>query len=842
MNLESMFPVGEAVFKSVSGSDHPLVEECAESPKLNKEFDPLSFFASEQTLPKAKEESKEEKSMEAPIFDCPPLSAEQKQGASEFFDLLDEKEAEMLELWQKGMLHQAFKVMIQIARFLLETCDPSVYVAIFARISKTLTKFGNLAYKRMISHAGLKNADFLASNVKQSAKEMCRNWLYKISCIEELVPRILLELAILPCYRLLSDDEYPNILIRVSNMIRGVGDDLIAAYIRVYLCLKGFEVCESHMHMISALHDHLFVLPHRSETKFSKPGSRAMFMRSQEPALECIIRFVGQTATRQDFQMLLNQYRLSNDACILRLMMKYFEPEFFMPHALEFATLMADAKGSQSQICNLYKQFGRCMEVQSPPDRQKLSVMNKVWRVVGSIEDPLSFFECAAVYVGALCQHYSTREVQVLLSDVGRRLDECERDGLPLGAPTILLKFARKLTENAPDMQTLFAGEHFTKILNIFNAVDRQALSNIIVDNCVKRGVPTKDPIVIHSLLDAARQLHDALDGLSPQLEKERVCTLARELLKMVDIGTELEQQLNVCVEFRGAFPNFVEVQIDVVHRAALLTELWRKRHHKSTDGNSFVKSCFAFSFITVCSLDDCVKRMDLATFFATCALAHGCLPQMDAFLEMSVDACKQLVEEPYSHPERAINAIRNLISFCSIAPGRPESIKEAFQYMISIRDTITELSWLSIGDRISLLSDEVRSFMSHSNGKLLSQTPSNIMSNKVMFAGDKFDNKLLAVVLDTLNICDELVDTLTDAEPSKIVDLASIVAIRLEPSQKTQQLLSTIALTCAKDKLYNDDLAAFGALLRRLASLFPKKQKWFNQVATALKKAGAYV
>jgi len=38
------------------------------------------------------------------------------------------------------------------------------------------------------------------ANIPESAQEICRNWLRKVSSIRELVPRIYIEAALLPIY------------------------------------------------------------------------------------------------------------------------------------------------------------------------------------------------------------------------------------------------------------------------------------------------------------------------------------------------------------------------------------------------------------------------------------------------------------------------------------------------------------------------------------------------------------------------------------------------------------------------------------------------------------------
>lgn len=44
------------------------------------------------------------------------------------------------------------------------------------------------------------------------------------------------EAAILSCYKFLTDQEYTQALIRLTKMTRGIGDPLVAAYARAYLC------------------------------------------------------------------------------------------------------------------------------------------------------------------------------------------------------------------------------------------------------------------------------------------------------------------------------------------------------------------------------------------------------------------------------------------------------------------------------------------------------------------------------------------------------------------------------------------------------------------------------
>lgn len=58
-----------------------------------------------------------------------------------------------------------------------------------------------------------------------------------VACVSRYV-----EMALLRCYRFLSDDEFPVIVARLFNCIRGIGDVMVAAYARTYLARCASEV------------------------------------------------------------------------------------------------------------------------------------------------------------------------------------------------------------------------------------------------------------------------------------------------------------------------------------------------------------------------------------------------------------------------------------------------------------------------------------------------------------------------------------------------------------------------------------------------------------------------
>jgi hypothetical protein len=130
---------------------------------------------------------------------------------------------------------------------------PVFYPSMFVLVTEVLDTFGQLVFDRIRNRSievhqqeqaeqgagsgmGAINdlkGDFTPADIHIKAKETCRNWLYKIACIRELLPRLYIEIALVRCYQFLSEkEEYVQILQRLANVIRGIGDPLMAVYVQ----------------------------------------------------------------------------------------------------------------------------------------------------------------------------------------------------------------------------------------------------------------------------------------------------------------------------------------------------------------------------------------------------------------------------------------------------------------------------------------------------------------------------------------------------------------------------------------------------------------------------------
>jgi len=149
---------------------------------------------------------------------------------------------DLIKAWNNEERVKSLKIAIQCAKLLSDTSVVKFYPSKFVLITEILDTFGKLVYERIASRTEGKSksktfdkTDFISDQTK----ETCRNWFYKIASIRELLPRLYVEMAIIKSYNFIQHSSFASVISRISKMIRGIGDPLVASYCRAYLARKG---------------------------------------------------------------------------------------------------------------------------------------------------------------------------------------------------------------------------------------------------------------------------------------------------------------------------------------------------------------------------------------------------------------------------------------------------------------------------------------------------------------------------------------------------------------------------------------------------------------------------
>lgn len=611
--------------------------------------------------------------------------------------------ADLDRAWSNDERVQSLKIAIQLAKLLADTNVPTFYPSMFVMVTNVLEKFGDMVFARLKSKAeeGLIDPkapptkrrpklpeNFSAADVPVNAKETCRNWFYKTACIRELLPRIYVEISLLKCFRFLADTEYPQILSRLGSLIRGVGDPMVSLYARTYLLVMGMEVAPQVSQYAYGLAQdtlttfQMFKQSHHTASLRRCGISQKDYLHSMSPGIEWVMRSVGRNASKEVFQGLLQHYReVCNDSLVLKFIIESFDGSHYCHAALGMVALIKSSE-QVLPILDLYSSLGKQLAAHPPPEEHRIPLLNEIWKVVSKTEELGPVIRCTSAWIEALIRHYSERELLIVLADLTSKLsnnpaaaDLNDADTRHLEALLYTL-----LSHSSTIGSSVLTSDNVLKILDMFKGSRRVELSKDVLDS-FKNHPSTNDAVLIHTMFDIGRTLHDSLDSLSPEGEKRHIASIICAFLDKIDFGKDLEQQLNVYVECRAIFSNLDMVKdkliLCVCSLAVKAFSYMRGKHSKKTA--AFAKACLAYCHITTPSINAVYRKLQLLLHCAEVALLNQCLPQTDVFLKAAISLIPEV--PPYEEldnkrvhtEEKLCNYLLSLLSTLVVVPGHPE-------------------------------------------------------------------------------------------------------------------------------------------------------------------------
>lgn len=635
----------------------------------------------------------------------------------EYIAHIEEQHQKLRSAWDADQRVLALKIAIQCAKLLGDTSVPAFYPSMFVLLSEILDTFGELVFDRIkrrgveivsagnqITTAALP-ANFKSTDVCASAKETCRNWFYKTACIRELLPRLYIDLALIKSYRFLEDGTYPQILDRLSRTIRGIGDPLVATYARAYLTTKAVAVSDSFLEdnmllgdpvlpaahqrtLIEAFDDFQYSYKQLKAAEFGnvshiKSGKVDLdaYIDLYSPALEWMLQCVGLKSSAELFFALLQQWRdYCNNSAVLVHLLGSFAPAFVSNHALHMTNLIKECdENAHVKKSKLYLTLGKALVSHAPPKDQRLPILNDIWKVVSKIVDPEEYIEIAEVFVQYLLQNFSDREVNIFLKDVIKHVRESQAYKR---LQSQLASIVSKIIVHNNDLDKTLAMDNFLPILDLLDKQAKVPAGKVILGHFAKTKGSTSDPVIIHTLFDVAKSLHDSVDSMSFDDERRQISHLIVKFVRKVDFGRDLEAQLNMFVDFRHAFTNLDAVTREMVMRVALLAtkahSFMKGKHTKKTA--AFVKACLAYCHITIPSLDDIIAKLYLMLQCGQVALVNGMIVQSEGFLKSAISLIPDvphIVEvnnTRKSTEEDLVSFLRNFASFLLLFPGHPKN------------------------------------------------------------------------------------------------------------------------------------------------------------------------
>ena len=418
------------------------------------------------------------------------------------------------------------------------------------------------------------------------------------------------------------------------------------------------------------------------------------YVRLQTYAFDLLLRFARKSLNAEVSADLLKRYNKNcKHLTILSVLLRHIDAEFVSKKASNIIALIRNGtSGSASTALN---SLGERLCIMPPPASQRLSVLNDAWKIIKADSDFTSYSNSVKTYMELLVKFYSEREVKILLKDLikhanGISEEELESSSSSLeGVIEILMNHAERR-----GFGNILTSQAFMQIVDLFRGPKKVILCKTLLEKLGRKNASSannddddeennsfSDPLIIHTVFDLARYLHDSIDSLSLKSERESIARLICSFVSRIDFGNRLEQQLNVYVDCRAGFANLDRVNVCLVYRAANLAmkchRIVKGRHTKKT--SAFSKACLAFCHITIPTVRDVWTRFRMFRLCGSIALVHSSVPQAETFFVECVKLISQMPKEiegkygkMHSSRSRVATCCMALLSALIVLPGHP--------------------------------------------------------------------------------------------------------------------------------------------------------------------------
>lgn len=712
----------------------------------------------------------------------------------EFLLFVEACNHQLVRYWQEDQRVHVVKTTIQLTKSLSlsESTTPlKMYPLVFFLVTDLVSYFGRLVYDRLVSKCPDLKVNFTFNDVSVAAKELCKNWLYKIASIRELVPRFYLETALLRCYRFSCDHQgYPALIERLTLMVKGIADPLVAGYARAYLVFsvqQALQTSNGELVRRAARHNYeefMAVFKHCGVENVRYDGTVTVeeYLHLFSPVIQWLLRcqINGLTSDKAKDDVVR---RCFNEVDNIK------HPGLLMHHLLDVSqdTFVAGALTHLSHVVvtcsdpiyplhHVLKAFGRALlraksAVAAKFQRKQslLNVLNDCWKAttekVNVVEHSV---ECAAKFIRFARDHFGTREVDTLLGSLVARLnrEQAVLNEATKGQVMQILQDALHLGHtNEEESNVAFLVTSYTNLLPLFDTMDEQQKQQLAKEILEQHssGFKVRDPVAANALIYLAGVLADSVNALTIKDETRQISSCICRVIDLVDFDDDFERRLKFYTECRGKFKRLDSVQVRLVHCVLNLAIAVKTKTNKgqllrhSSSRQGFVQACCAFAFITVPSISSLCSRLKLYLLTAQIAYQCHCFGQAEASLQEAVSLIQGLSEQKSNNPDTTVayvsqEFVPNLFAYLLVVPdGNHVSLIKTV--LGAVRNLLSSTSAAKEQLQLALLYIKAIQLLSVANWSTYPYHINSVDSNDVLLYGNE------EITVQRNNLCGGLVD-----------------------------------------------------------------------------------
>ncbi|KAK9938592.1 hypothetical protein M0R45_015320 [Rubus argutus] len=711
----------------------------------------------------------------------------------EYVSRLHELKVEINHAWHADDRVTSLKLSIKVAKLLMDTSILQCYPTLFAHATDIMDMLGDMVWERIKLKAELAEdgtkfcwlpENFVASDICSNAKETCNNWFSKIGAIRELLPRIYLELALLPCWRYLRDRPL-DCLQRLVMMTRGLADPLASAYCRLYMahCIR-----KLHSHdigcLLTCVNDFkillMRVISTTETTHGNLTGQKRLLISLMEPTIDYIMKCIFKNVSERQVGSVLMELGLGSNqvelrgkfpcvAIVLHHLLKQIPSQVVISSAMEIVHLIESSNDDSFDQCLNYRLLGfRLCERRSEMETVN-AVVDKVIQVITHYEGLDEYLKVVDAYVDILLQNHMDDHLNSILEGI---LSRACSQGIAEDELATLQSILVKFLSYYEDLEDIIAMTPFLKILDLMYGSSQSIVNMHILDMGIRNGY-------IHDSNQPAR--------------------LISSFVSLVDYGSEMESHLTFLVECRAAFGSIHWLKETLVRSSNCLAIKALK------DGNrhiSFIKSCIAFSEVTLPSISAQTKQLNLYLETAEVALFGGLVSHSDGLIDSAINSLQilEVMDGPRTpvDADGVLSSIQKLFSLLVMVPGNPEH--GITYYPKNLVSLVNSQSWMTPRMRVKIFCAVVSLLAALSQRDLpYHADKEKVLGNGLLFFGHP--SYLHELALMCKFVLQNLVDTIQQ-EPSMAargimaLEACNCIASSFIPSQEISSICSNLIET----------------------------------------------
>ena len=463
----------------------------------------------------------------------------------EFLADLESKQSEMVSRWAEDDRVEALKIIIQALKSLSDTTSVRFYPAKFFLVLDMLAAFVDLVEARLVTLE------------PETAREVAKNWLYKISSIREMVPRFFLETAFTRFEEFYSEFRDDSTFERLSQTIRGMGNPMLAVYSRMFLsraCTlsNGLEqeTQKSHHEEINTVLNSL----RREKPKTFEKITFEDYLALLKPGVSWTTFLVTRVHSDPSVLAMMKEENSGSEECsALRL-------ECFLLHISgEFSSANSRFLLEKSQLAasaDILAGLGRALLRCRTGLERKEETLSSCWTSLTALPSLAQYLTCAAVWLQFAASHFQARELNKLLGLVIKRINKERREEEnipPLFNEQLREILTKVVARRAPRVTAVLRLQNFFSLFSLITREEVKALTaKEVLEQLASEDIEPSEERLLHDvLLSLSSVLASSVTALTSRDEARQVSALIVNAVVRCSLLPDINKHLSFLTTLR---------------------------------------------------------------------------------------------------------------------------------------------------------------------------------------------------------------------------------------------------------------------------------------------------